>query len=128
LGGKVEKWQWGDIHTLTFKHYIGDDVSKSKYNRGPFSMGGSYSTPGMMGFTPRPELPYDVYGGAPWRYVIDMSDHTAFDVLAIGNSGHFRSPHYDDQLEMWLGMEYKERLFDPAAIKSLERKLVLQPR
>jgi acyl-homoserine lactone acylase PvdQ len=57
-----------------------------------------------------------------------MSDHTAFDVLAIGNSGHFRSPHYDDQLEMWLGMEYKERLFDPAAIKSLERKLVLQPR
>lgn len=128
LGGKVEKWQWGDIHTLTFNHYIGDDVSKSKYNRGPFPVGGSYSTPGMMGFTPRPELPYDVYGGAPWRYVIDMSDHTAFDVLAIGNSGHFRSPHYDDQLEMWLGMEYKERLFDPAAIKSLERKLVLQPR
>jgi acyl-homoserine lactone acylase PvdQ len=57
-----------------------------------------------------------------------MSDHTAFDVLAIGNSGHFRSPHYDDQLEMWLGMEYKERLFDPAAIKSLQRKLLLQPR
>ena len=57
LGGKVEKWQWGDIHTLTFKHYIGDDVSKSKYNRGPFSMGGSYSTPGMMGFTPGRSCP-----------------------------------------------------------------------
>jgi len=29
---------------------------------------------------------------------------------------------------MWLGMEYKERLFDPTAIKSLERKLLFQPR
>ena len=128
LGDTVEKWEWGEIHTLTFNHYLGDDVSESKYNRGPFPVGGSYSTPGMAGFTAKPELPYDVDLGAPWRYVIDMSDHTARDVLAIGNSGHFRSKHYDDQLEMWLGMEYKERLFDPAAIKSLDRLLLLQPR
>lgn len=127
LGRNMEKWQWGKLHTLTFKHYLGDDVSKKQYNRGPFAVGGSYSTPGMAAFVPRPELPYEVYAGAPWRYAVDMSSHRAREVLAIGNSGHFRSPHYDDMLAMWLGMESKPRLFDPAAITTLERKLVLQP-
>jgi penicillin amidase len=127
LGSTVTEWQWGDIHTLTFKHYLGDDVSKKKYNRGPFAVGGSYSTPGMMGFSPRPELPYEVYGGAPWRYAIDMSDHSARHVLAIGNSGHLKSSHYDDMLEIWLGFEHRPRLFDPEEIRSLERRLLLQP-
>ena len=73
------------------------------------------------------EQPYQVYGGAPWRYVIDLADHSAFDILAIGNSGHFRSPHYDDLLQKWLQMEYKERLFSRDEIEKLPRKLVLEP-
>ena len=127
LGEDITGWRWGEIHTLTFKHNLGDAVSKSRYNRGPFEVGGSGSTPGALGYKRQLELPYRVYGGAPWRYVIDLSDHTAFDMLAIGNSGHFRSPHYDDLLERWLQMEYKERLFNQDQIKKLPQKLILQP-
>lgn len=127
LGDEVAAWRWGEVHTLTFKHSLGDAVSKSRYNRGPFEVGGSGSTPGALGYRRQLELPYEVYAGAPWRYVIDLSDHTAFDILAIGNSGHFRSPHYDDLLEKWLQMEYKERLFDQDEIKKLPQKLLLEP-
>lgn len=73
-------------------------------------------------------MPFRVGSAAPWRYVIDLSDHSAFDMLATGKSGHFRSPHYDDLLEMWLNFEYKPRLFDPAAIEEAERLLTITPR
>lgn len=128
LGEDPAQWRWGEIHLLTFKHPLGDSVSKTRYNRGPFPVGGSGSTPGAMGYSRRLELPFRVGSGAPWRLVVDLSDHTAYDVLAIGNSGHIRSPHYDDLLEMWLGMAYKPRLFDQAEIKKLEQVLVLEPR
>ncbi len=127
LGEEVSAWQWGDIHTLTFKHYIGDDVSAKKYNRGPFPVGAGNNSPAALGFSRQPKLPYAVGSAAPWRYGIDMSDHTAYDMLAIGNSGHILSPHYDDLLEMWLNFEYKPRLFDPAEIKASERLLTLIP-
>ncbi len=127
MGEDISRWQWGKIHTLTFKHSLGDAVSKRRYNRGPFEVGGSGHAPGALVHMQQKELPYQVYGGAPWRYVIDLADHTAYDVLAIGNSGHFRSPHYDDLLQKWLGMEYKEQLFHEDEIRLLPRKLVLEP-
>lgn len=127
LGEEVSAWQWGDIHTLTFKHYIGEDVSAKKYNRGPYPAAASNNSPAALGFSRQPKLPYAVRSGGPWRYGIDMSDHTAYDMLAIGNSGHILSPHYDDLLEMWLNCEYKPRLFDPAEIKASARLLTLIP-
>jgi penicillin amidase len=128
LGEDPARWRWGEIHLLTFKHPLGDSVSKTRYNRGPFPVGGSGSTPAAMGYARRLELPFRVGTGAPWRYVVDLADHTAYDILAIGNSGHIRSPHYADLLEMWLGMAYKPRLFRLAEIKKLGRLLVLEPR
>lgn len=128
LGGEPPDWEWGKIHTLTFNHHLGADVSKRLYDRGPFLVGGSGNTPGALGYMRTLELPFDVLSGAPWRYVVDMSDHTAFDMLAIGNSGHIRSAHYADLLEDWLGMRYKPRLFDRAAIEALDRVLILEPR
>ncbi len=127
MGEEMAHWQWGKIHTLTFKHSLGDAVSKSRYNRGPFEVGGSGSTPGALCYSRQLELPYLVYAGAPWRYIIDLSDHSACDMLAIGNSGHFSSPHYDDLLDKWLHMEYKKQYFDEEEIKKLPRKLILQP-
>lgn len=66
--------------------------------------------------------------GAPYRYVIDMADHKAYDVLAIGNSGHFRSPHYDDMLDMWLNLDYKRMLFEKEEVADQAKRVVtLQP-
>lgn len=127
MGEDISGWQWGKIHTISFKHSLGDAVSKSRYNRGSFEVGGSGHCPGALVHRQQIELPYQVYGGAPWRYVIDLADHSAFDMLAIGNSGHFLSPHYDDLLQKWLRMEYKERLFYREVIEKLPRKLVLEP-
>lgn len=127
LGKEPPAWQWGQIHTLTFNHHLGADISKRAYDRGPHPVGGSGNTPGALGYRRTLELPFDVVSGAPWRYVVDMSNHTAYDMLAIGNSGHMQSEHYDDLMDDWLGMRYKPRLFDQRAIESLDRLLILEP-
>ncbi len=123
----VSEWKWGEIHTLTFNHYLGGQISPKNYDRGPFAVGGSGSAPAALGFARRLNLPFQVGSAAPWRYVIDMSDHTAYDMLAIGNSGHIHSPHYDDLMEMWLNFEYKPMLFEESEAKALERLLTLTP-
>ncbi len=127
MGGDLQDWEWGHIHTITFKHHIGEDVSARDYNRGPKPVGGSLATPANMGFTPTAEMPYEVWISAPYRYLIDLSNHEAYDSLAIGNSGHIRSEHYDDQMELWLEMDYVEMLFEREDIEALDRVLTLEP-
>ncbi len=126
-GDNINEWHWGEIHQLTFNHYIGTEFSPSNYDRGPFPTGGSNNTPSSLGYDRKLELPFEVRSAAPWRYVIDMSDHEAYEILAIGNSGHFRSSHYDDMLEKWLDFEYVPMIFDEAEIKEKERVLSLTP-
>ncbi|MCJ7806506.1 MAG: penicillin acylase family protein, partial [Clostridia bacterium] len=70
----------------------------------------------------------DVTHSAPWRYMIDLSDHRALDALAGGSSGHFFSKHYNDQTDLWLAGEYKEMIFEPEAVRALTEKLILEPR
>lgn len=128
MGSNLENWEWGEIHEITLKHHIGEDVSSRHYNRGPFPIGGSLSTPANMGFFPTEETPFEVWASAPYRYVVDITEHKGYDSLAIGNSGHADSEHYDDQLDMWLNMEYKEMLYDRDEIEDTDRILTLEPK
>ncbi len=125
-GAGPADWQWGDLHTITFEHLMGEVPGVSLiFNRGPYPVGGGPLTPANMSYDPAD--PFAVILSAPWRYVVDMGDKTGYDVLGPGISGHPLSPHYDDQAEMWLNMEYKPYLFDPADIRNLENRLTMLP-
>lgn len=127
LGEEIENWQWGELHTITFNHELGSvNVLRPFVNRGPFPVGGSGHTPCNMSFPP--QMPFRVSVSAPWRYMIDMGDYTALDALAIGNSGHPFSKHYDDQMEMWLAGEFKEMIHSIEDVRALDQKLVVESR
>ncbi|MDW7739090.1 MAG: penicillin acylase family protein [Bacillota bacterium] len=127
IGGEPTGWQWGKLHTITFKHNLGSVALLARfYNRGPDPVGGSFHTPANMSY--QLTEPFRVTHSAPWRYMVDMTDRRAFDALAIGNSGHFLSKHYDDQHQMWLDGEYKEMIFEVDDVKTLKEKLTLEPR
>lgn len=127
LGGDPAGWFWGELHTITLKHNLGSvDLLSRFYNRGPYPIGGSFFTPANMSYLMTD--PYDVTHSAPWRYMIDLSDHRALDALAGGSSGHPFSKHYNDQTDLWLAGEYKEMIFEPEAVRALTEKLILEPR
>jgi penicillin amidase len=100
-----DAWKWGDIHTLTFSHPLGQKGVLAKvFNVGPYPVGGAMSTvnPGVYFFN-RDEKPYKVWAGPSMRTVIDFADVDATEmVITLGQSGHRLSPHYADQLSYWL--------------------------
>ncbi len=127
IGPDPESWSWGKLHTITLRHHLGSvDLLAVLYNRGPYPVGGSYLTPAAMSY--QLSDPYVVTHSAPWRYMVDMDNYEAFDVLAGGISGHPLSKHYNDQTEMWLAGEYKQMIFSADSVKALPNKLVLEPR
>ncbi len=125
-GAGPSDWRWGDLHTITFEHLMGEVPGISFiFNRGPYPVGGGPMTPANMSYDPGD--PFPVILSAPWRFVVDMGNKAGYDVLGPGVSGHPLSHHYDDQVEMWLNMEYKPFLFDPAEIFTLEELLIMIP-
>jgi len=109
------------------KHNMGSVALLSRFfNRGPFPVGGSFHTPANMSYLMTE--PYGVTHSAPWRYMVDLAGHRAYDALAGGNSGHLLSEHYDDQIQMWLDGEYKPMIFFLDEVKALPEKLVLEPK
>lgn len=103
LGDDVDAWRWGDRHQVTFAHELGSaaPLLDRMLNRGPYAWGGGTSTVG------RGNARYDrsdqVDMAATVRVVAEMSDPLrVFAVIPGGQSGHFASAHYDDQLSTYL--------------------------
>ena len=125
-GSNPADWQWGKLHTFTLKHNLGSVELLAKiYNRGPYPVGGSFHTPAAMSY--QLTDPYGVTHSAPWRYMVNMDNLEAADILAGGISGHPLSKHYNDQTALWLDGEYKEMIFKLETVRNLKEKLVLEP-
>jgi penicillin amidase len=120
LGGQPGTWEWGKVHTITFDHPMGGvSFLRPFVNRRPFPTDGSSITAEAKGYD-LGDFPYAVKTAAPWRFVADLSDlDRCYDILAIGVSGQPLSPHYDDQMRLWLEGGYKVMYFDREEIESL---------
>ena len=102
---------WGAVHGLLFRHEMSGAVPglDALIDRGPYAWGGGNPTVGRARF--RYDRPYTATGGATVRLVVEMSDPMRIGaVMPGGQSGHPASPHYDDQIEVWI-----DRALDPIA-------------
>ncbi len=122
VGGQPGSWEWGKVHTVTFDHPMGSvSLLRPFVNVGPYPTSGSGVTPCAKGFSAEAALEgsFSVESGAPWRFVADLSNLDAcYDVMAVGESGQPFSPHYADQIEMWLAGTYKPMLYGRGEIQS----------
>ncbi len=98
LGSDPAKWQWGKLHTMTFKHPLGEQLGFFNLKAIPMPGDGSTINAGMMD----PHDGYRMTGGGVIRLVVDMSDlGNATFVSPPGQSGLYGSKHYSDQAELW---------------------------
>lgn len=108
MGPKLEKWEWGKIHTFTIKHPLASAKIIDKLfnlSRGPYSVGGSHHTvsPYSYGYMD----PSSVDHGASNRHIYDLSNwDQSLTIIPTGNSGIPTSPHYCDQTDMYINNEY----------------------
>ena len=130
-GPNISNWKWGDAHSLTHKHLLGDVRVLDylyKLNIGPYRSGGSDGTPNAGGYSR--SKPFKQTSGASMRRIVDFEDlnSTQF-VLPTGQSGLHNSPHYSDQASLYHDGEYRTTYFDEAYIRNAEnfKKLSLVP-
>jgi penicillin amidase len=115
LGGNVEKWTWGKLHTITFSHPFGK-TAMGKFDKGPYPIPGAWDTVWAAGggFWPA-EYAFPVSEGPAFRHVMDFNklEDTRM-VLDLGQSGWPMTPAYSNASEDWLNGRLWPLSMDPA--------------
>ncbi|GEL08506.1 penicillin acylase family protein [Salisediminibacterium halotolerans] len=109
-GSSPEDWRWGEFHQVEIDHPLGEVWPLNHvFNLGSWEVGGSGATPGAMGYDHETGTADHAAG---WRMIGDLADPEDFyDIMIPGQSGQWRSPHYDDQLETWMEGGYEPMIY-----------------
>ncbi|MFQ6083968.1 MAG: penicillin acylase family protein [Candidatus Aminicenantia bacterium] len=125
--GAPENWNWTEMHAIYFQHALGQVAILKFFNRGPYPVMGDGETVNNSDFSIN--NPYRTVVAASFRQIVDLADlKNSICVGSSGQSGHFLSPHYDDQIKLWLNGKYYPMLFYREDIENqAEGKLTLIP-
>ncbi|MBK22633.1 MAG: hypothetical protein CME70_01400 [Halobacteriovorax sp.] len=128
FGEDPKQWQWGKLHTLTYPHPFGKKKPLDKFfNRGPFPAGGGFFQIDNMSNS-RSDFNFNITLGPSVRRLIDFAKpRSAQGVLPSGNSGNILSDFYDDQINMFLNLEYRPASMNWTWIEENSTKLLLVP-
>ena len=121
LGGNMNGWTWGKLHTATFKHQaLGNVPFASRiFNLGPVAVPGA----GGNGFTVYAATynlakPYNTNTVSSMRAIYDLADFDqSLMVNAVGQSGQPGSKHYGDMIEDWRNVTLLPMPFSRAAVE-----------
>jgi len=120
--GSPEKWDWAKMHAIHFQHPLGQVWLLKFLNRGPYPIKGTEDTVNASFFLF--DKPYRTEYGVSYRQIIDLADmKNSVFVLPSGQSGHFLSRHYDDQIKLWLEGKYYPMLFHREDIEKESEKM-----
>lgn len=125
---EVTKWSWGELHSLTFRHPLGQHPFLAKaFNMGPFHLGGSGTT--VNGSRCSTTNPFNVTLGTSACMIVDLSNlNNSISVIPTGQSGQPLDEHYRDQLHLYMGNLYHPNLTDTLRIRQSGWNLLrLQP-
>ncbi len=122
--GPQEMWDWEDMHALNYQHILGQVPLFKFFNSGKFPISGDRFTVKAT-FSEN----YETTHGASCRLIMDLSDWTnSVSVLTSGQSGHFLSRFYDDQISLWLEGLYHPMLYRSEDIESSSKGIwILRP-
>jgi penicillin amidase len=108
----MESWAWGHVHQLEFEHPIGRKKPFDKvFNLGPYPMPGSNEVVDKESFAYSDDALYKVHSGPAMRLLMDFGNtHAAIGIIPTGQSGNFMSPHYSDQVNLYINGAYRPHI------------------
>jgi len=132
LGKGRDRWRWGELHRATF---VSTPLGASQIgllerivNRGPVPVGGSGECVNSNAWDASTG-DFSVDSIPSMRMIVDMGDFGAnLSVNSTGQSGHPKSPFYDDMIDSWRKMEYRPMLWSRESVeKAARHTLFLTP-
>jgi penicillin amidase len=129
LGPDPSDWRWGRLHQIEIKHPLGQVKPLDRiFNLGPYEGGGHFAT--VWQSAVRPGMDFSLQDWtASNRHIYDLKDwDQSLGGIVPGQSGMFGSPHYDDQVELWLKVEHHPLYYSRTKIESEAKStLILKP-
>lgn len=127
--GKDRKnWPWGKIHQIIFAHPFSQasKLAGKILNKGPYPTGGDNQTINSGGFLNRREKTFEQFYHAGYRQIIDLKNlKNSKYIISTGSSGNIFSPHYDDQIQLWLKAKYIPMLFAEEEIAANKKSRII---
>ena len=133
---ETKYWQWGNLHTVTFKHafsgvsWLLDDV----VNIGSFEISGDGTTIFNTEYAFSESIekyplfrhnPFDCELGPSMRFIYDFAYPDEFYlILTTGQSGNVFSDHYKDMTELFLKGKYMKLKTDEKSVAAPQNTLL----
>jgi penicillin G amidase len=116
LGPDITRWRWDAVHLAMFPHALDSVGALRPLLSRSVGIGGDWSTVNVG--VSAADHPYEVHTVPGYREIIDLSSTNDSRFLdAVGESGHFLSPHYDDFLKDWRAVTHRKMRMDRAEIE-----------
>jgi penicillin amidase len=124
LYGSQENWDWSKMNAIRYQHPLGRVFLLRFFNLGSLPSSGNAFTVKVNYLTA-----HKTSWSASSRHIYDLSDwDKSVSVLSSGQSGHFMSRFYDDQVPLWLSGEYHPMVFSRGEVeKNATTTLYIKP-
>ena len=139
IGNDLKDWQWGKVHTVTFKHPFSGIFSllDGLIDIGPYQVSGDGTTIFNTEYTFSESIdkfsrfqhePFENELGPGMRFIFDFANPDEFYlILTTGQSGNVMSDHYSDMTRMWLEGKYMKIKTDESSIRKNKKLLNFFP-
>lgn len=102
LGDEPEKWRWGRLHTVEFQHPLAarSGLFGVLFDVGPLPVSGSWDTVKASNWSPTNF--FRETSGCSLTQIVEMSPKPVLlSSVPLGNSSHFFSSSYRNQVTIW---------------------------
>src|SRR5262249_21687192 len=126
-GADPDKWSWGGLHTIRFRHPLDQTSPTAGFmDVGPVPRPGDEYTVNATGYY---GASFDQVSGASYREILDLADwDKSVAVNTPGQSGQPGSPHYSDLLPLWSEGKYFPLAYSREAVeREVTDRLTLMP-
>ena len=125
-GSDAQKWSWGKLHMVRFRHPLDRYEGASFMDLGPVERPGDAETVNSTGYSGKS---FEQVEGASYREILDPGDwDKSLAINVPGQSGQPGSAHYSDLLPLWAEGQYFPLVYTREAVeKEATDKLTLEP-
>ncbi len=125
LGPTPADWRWGHLHQVEIKHLLGQVKPLDRlFNLGPYAGSGHFATVRQSAAIPGMDFKHNGWT-VSHRHIYDLQNwDQSLGTIVPGQSGMIGSPHYADQMKLWLDVKHHPLCYSRLKVDSVAKHIL----